>query len=246
MKKLKYVLIALLVSSLPGKSLLADTGDIINIKFGGSPVYRNGAAINDIGGQTWNSFSATDQDEWAELVYSNNGETTASIMYNMTGTKGLDTTGTAFLDGNIDKPLMRGYVSTDASNTGIINLQGLAAGSYDLYMYSQIDKNLTSNLSFSANGVAGSLTNNGSLTSISALTQNQNWLVRQVTVGNNGLLNIDLSTNSQINGLQLLQTSDDVNIVPEPTTILLLGTGGMILFSLRKKRTASESEFSIV
>lgn len=233
MKKIRYILTAMLAMALPGKALLADTGDIINIKFGGSPAYSNGAAINDVSGQYWNSFASTDQEDWAELAYSNNSVTTASIQYNMTGTKGLDASGTAFPNGNIDKALVRGFVSTDNINKGVIRIQGLETATYDLYVYSQIDKNLTSNLNFTANGVTGALTNNGGLTE---LLQGQNWLRTSVVVNSSGLLTIALDVNSQINGMQIVQTSSEVSVVPEPGAIALLGAGCLFILRSRKMR----------
>jgi hypothetical protein len=232
MKKLIFLLSALLVMCFTGIQGYAAPGDLINIKLGGSPSYDNGAAINDLGNQYWNSFAATDQATWAPLFKSNLTLSGASIEYNMTGTKGLDATGTAFPDGGIDTPLMRGYVSTDNFNTGTLDIQGLTAGTYTVYVYSQIDKNQTSSLNMTANGVNFTLTNNGSLTS---LTQNQNWVSKNVVVASNGLLNVSFATNNQINGMQILEA------VPEPGSIVLLGMGGIFVLGLKKLRSKEES-----
>lgn len=239
MKKIRYILTAMLAMALPGKAVLADTGDIINIKFGGSPFYSNGAAINDVTGQYWNSFASTDQDDWAELSYSTGNVTTASIQYDMTGTKGLDASGTAFPNGNIDKALVRGFVSTDNINKGVIRIQGLETATYDLYVYSQIDKNLTSHLNFTANGVTGALTNNGGLTE---LIQGHNWLKSSVAVNSSGLLTIALDVNSQINGVQIVQTSSEISVVPEPGAIALLGTGCLFILRSRKMKDGYSNE----
>ena len=234
MKKLIFLLSALLVMCFTSGTGYADPGDIINIKFGGSPAYNNGAAINDASGQYWNSFAATDQEEAADLYYSDFTDSEATIVYNMTGTKGLDPTGTAFPNGNIDKPLMRGFISTDAYNTGTLTISGLSAGTYTVYVYSQVDKNLTSTLDMTANGTNFDLTNNGSLT---ALTLNQNWTSHDVIVGSDGLLNVSFGTNNQINGLQL------VEVVPEPGSLALIGVGS--LFALGFKRLKSKEESAV-
>ena len=234
MKKLIFLLSALLVMCFTSGTGYADPGDIINIKFGGSPAYNNGAAINDVTGQTWNSFASTDieQIDAETLMYSNGVNSGATIYYNMTGTKGLDSTGTAFT--SIDKPFMRGFISTDAYNTGTLTISGLSAGTYTVYVYSQVDKNLTSTLDMTANGTNFDLTNNGSLT---ALTLNQNWTSHDVIVGSDGLLNVSFGTNNQINGLQL------VEVVPEPGSLALIGVGS--LFALGFKRLKSKEESAV-
>jgi hypothetical protein len=218
MKKFMSIVTAFLLMFMTGRTLQAELGDVINIQLGASPFYNNGAAINDVSPQYWNAFAGTDQASWAPLLTSDYTLSTASIMYNMTGSTGLDATGTAFPDGNIDKPLMRGFVSTDAVNTGVINIKGLATGNYFLYAYSQVDKDLTSHLNFIANGVSGSLSNNGTLTQ---LVKNQNWMVTSVSVASDGLLNISINSDNQINGLQIAS-------VPEPDSIVLLGVGGVL------------------
>lgn len=232
MKKLIFLLSALLVMCFTSMQGYADPGDIINIKLGASPSYDNGAAINDASGQYWNSFASTDQEASASLRYSDISASGASITYNMTGTKGLDATGTMFPDGGIDTPLMRGFVSTDNTNTGTLTISGLSAGTYKVYVYSQIDKNLTSNLDMKANGVDFTLTNPGNLT---ALTSGENWISHDVIVSSDGLLNVTFGTNNQINGMQVIEA------VPEPGSIVLLGIGGALLFGFRKLNSKEES-----
>ena len=234
MKKLIFLLSALLVMCFTSGTGYADPGDIINIKFGGSPSYDNGAAVNDASGQYWNSFGATDQATPAVLLYSDYGVTSAKITYNMTGTTGLDETGTAFIDGGTDTPLMRGFVSTDNINTGTLTISGLSAGTYTIYAYSQIDKNLTSSLDMKANGVDFTLTNNGNPT---VLTSGVNWTSHDVLVGSDGLLNVSFGTNDQINGLQLVEA------VPEPGSLALIGVGS--LFALGFKRLKSKEESAV-
>lgn len=226
---MKKIILGLLTTALLGFNSVAygEVGDLINIKLGGSPSYDNGAAINNVSGQYWNSYASTDQASWATLLYSDYGVSGASIQYNMTGTTGLDETGTAFPDGGIDTPLMRGFVSTDAYNTGTLTIQGLSAGEYEVYVYSQIDKDLTSKLNMDANGVSYSLTNNGSLTE---LTKGQNWVSHTVVVGDNGLLNMSFAKDSQINGIQ-------IEAVPEPGTIVLLGVGSAFLLGFRRRKS---------
>ncbi|NTW53730.1 MAG: PEP-CTERM sorting domain-containing protein [Chlorobaculum sp.] len=232
MKKLIFLLSALLVMCFTGIQGYAAPGDLINIQLGASPFYDNGAAINDLGNQYWNYFAATDQATWAGLRYSTALSSGASLEYNMTGTTGLDDTGTAFPDGGIDTPLMRGYVSTDNFNTGTLDIKGLTAGTYTVYVYSQIDKDQTSSLNMTANGVNFTLTNNGSLTELS---QNKNWTAHDVVVGAGGTINMSFGTGNQINGIQLLQA------VPEPGSLALIGVGSILALGIKRLKSKEES-----
>jgi hypothetical protein len=234
MKNLIFLLSALLVMCFTSRQGFAAPGDIINIQLGGSPYYDNGAAINNDSDQYWNHFSSTDQDTWATLLYSTGALSSASIEYNMTGTTGLDATGTSFPDGGIDTTLMRGFVSTDAYNTGTLSVQGLSAGTYTLYVYSQIDQDLTSSLDMTANGVDFTLSNNGSPT---ALTKGVNWISHNVEVGDDGLLNVSFAADNQINGLQ-------IQAVPEPGSVVLLGIGGAFVLGLKRLRSKEDSSAS--
>jgi hypothetical protein len=233
MKKIISLLIALILLCSNSGNLYAGIGDVINIQLGGSPPYDNGAAMNDNANQYWNAYSATDITSWATLRYSTGLVSTASLEYNMTGTKGLDASGTAFLPAGIDTPLMRGFVSTDAYNTGTLNIQGLAAGTYKVYLYSQADKNVASTLNVSVNGVGYSLATDGTLSTLTSGTGG-NWAMQEVVVTSNGQLNMTFAANSTINGIQIAS-------VPEPGSVILLGAGGIFALGLKRVRSKEEA-----
>lgn len=165
---------------------------------------------------------------FAVLKYSDESVSSAELKYSISTIAG----GSTSIAG-IDTDLFSGYLATDGESTSIFTFQNLEAGTYDLYVYSQKDINTSGGLQFTANGVSGSLTNNGTLTS---LVEGANYLKTSVVVSDAGTLAISIAKNSQINGIQLLQTST----APEPASMVLLGIGG-VLAAARFRRKNSEA-----
>lgn len=225
MKKILYILAGLFVIQFAGNPLYAAVGDLINIQLGNGRTYTNGAAINDVSGQYWNKFTYTEDDN-ADLFYSNNTLSTAKLTYAVDASVNLNISNIVM--NSTDRNLFSGYLIIDQNSSEFI-LQGLDAGTYDLYVYSQVASNNSSSLQFTANGVSGSLTNNGTLTS---LVEGANYLKTSVVVSDAGTLAISIAGNSQINGIQLLQTST----APEPASMVLLGVGGVLAAAAKLRR----------
>lgn len=224
MKKILYILAGLLVIQFAGSPLYAAVGDLINIQLGSGYTYTNGAAIND-DVQYWNKFTSPEGDN-ADLFYSNNTLSTAKLTYAVD--ESVSIRGSNIVMNSTDRNLFSGYLIIDQNSSEFI-LQGLDAGTYDLYVYSQVASNNSSSLQFTANGVSGSLTNNGTLTS---LVEGANYLKTSVVVSDAGTLAISIAGNSQINGIQLLQTST----APEPASMVLLGVGGVLAAAAKLRR----------
>ena len=231
---MKKIILSIFATVLLGMNSVAygAVGDIINIQLGsGAPLYDNGAAINDDSGQTWNRIILEDEQTIANLQYSDGSFSGVSVNDYMSGTAGLSKTATAFPEGTTDQPLMRGYLFTDEDETGYINLTGLDAGTYKVYVYSQVGTDLPGNLDMTANGASYSLSNNGDSTS---LIEGTNWMVKTVTVAADGKLSMSFAENSQINGLQ-------IEAVPEPGSVVLLGIGGAFVLGLKRLKSKEES-----
>ena len=231
MKKIIYWLFV--ISAVLGSSstTYAAVGDLINIQFGTGLENTYGAVANSSHPQYWNNFYRNNSG--GSLYYSTgiSYSSGASISYSVTENHGINASATSFT-GN-DQGLFTGWLSTDVSNTGIFNFTGLSQGTYSLYVYSQVDKTITSRLSLSGNA-SGSITNTGDLTGLTNSGDNKNYMVQTVSVGSNGLLDIGIGNNNQINGFQLKQLTSGAP-VPEPASILLISLGGFfIAFRLRK------------
>ena len=235
-KRLFFLLTAFCLMSFTSAGAYAGVGDVINLQLGTSGYdYTGSAAINN-GDQTWNLIEFSD-DTLVNMKDSNGQNSDISVTTSMDEDAGLAWNDSAFAgpsdyDSSADRTLMLGYLST-VSNTGSINFSGLEAGTYKVYVYSQVGTGVNSNLDLTANDVGFNLSNNGDLTT---LTEGKNWVSHTVQVGSDGTLNMTIGTYSQINGIQIEAVSD-IQAVPEPRSIGLFGVGSIFILAIMRLRS---------
>lgn len=240
MKKIIYALIVFTMVALCGPMEARAVAQLIDIQFLGVNGTQSGAAVIGAAGDTWNRYNGVAQ-QHLSLVNSANAATGVLLSYGAPNGWGSSKNAVTNTDNSFFstdyRNLFSGYNGSQVGGVGtttILTFSGLTAGDYDLIIYSQTGKNTTSTLNFTANGVTGSATTNGTL---STLTKGANYQDVIVHVTNSGILAISFNGTSEVNGIQLRGPG----AVPEPATVVLLGFGGMLVaFRLRKSNAISE------
>jgi hypothetical protein len=151
-------------------------------------------------------------------------------------------------NGYADSPaLLHDYASSSKTfvDSSKITFTGLAKNTtYTIYIYSQGFNDATHNFITNVDvNATGSFTRLGTLTTtdLNSYVINQNYLVDTVNTGADGKLVVSFYTNTAsnsynrgaINAVQLVYGG--LSVVPEPTSVALLGIGGA-LFALRSKK----------
>lgn len=239
MKKLTVLLTALCLMGLTSQGLCAT--DLINIQFNnGTPIYNNGAAVNDET-QVWNQIT-TAAGEYDNLKYSDN---TSSAVYILMDANDLFSTLSSVHD--IDGNLMNSYCAFGAPGYGYgdkITIAGLSAGQYKVYVYSQgVDD--TTELNMSATGNDGLTSQDYLLSPLgdeTSLIQGKNWQVRTIDVDGNGTITMSFKSDAElltsvVNGIQ-------IQAVPEPGSMVLLGVGGVL--ALSRVRRKAENDLAVI
>ncbi|NTW53937.1 MAG: PEP-CTERM sorting domain-containing protein [Chlorobaculum sp.] len=240
MKKFIFLLTALSVTCFTNSQGYAAAGDIINIQCGYSAmnpdlIYHGGGVFSGTS-QFWNQVNESDYNTLDNLKLSDGlTDSGVSLLEYMPGTAEIDgATGSAFLPGSSDQYLMLGYLHTEGQgmDPGYFKFSGLSAGSYNVYIFSQTELGNVGDLNLTISTSVGSpvdvlLHNAGG---IGYLQVNENWIKKTVIVGSDGRLTVDVGLDNEINGIQ-------IEAVPEPNSVILLGVGGIIVFCYRNART---------
>jgi hypothetical protein len=227
MKKLTVLLTALFFVGGANQGLCAS--GLINLNFDlGEYPYKYGAAING-DEQTWNPIDDPGM-VFNHLKYSDGVTSNVSVSMNLIG----EEQGLSSITGD-NQDFMNSYFITSL-DANTIDISGLSAGVYNVYVYSQRTMSLASELQMTASTDGGhlysfSLSNDGSPTS---LMPDVNWQVQSVLVGSSGTINMLLSDTSAINGIQ-------IQAVPEPGSVVLLGIGGVVALSQIRRKTENDS-----
>lgn len=222
---------------------------LINFTFGKK--YEGAALADPTGAQFWNSLYSSKSkpaDRLAAIFDSANALISgASIRWS---NDGYTINGNASSFNSKEYQELMSYYDV-TSSTGVITIEGLEAGMYDLYVYTQVDKKSTwQNLSITINDQT--LNTATPLTVPREFVEGVNYLVAEVATDEDGTLVINYAPgeNSRygvLNALQLRRTGDleltiegdDVGAVPEPTSMILLTTGLLAASFRQKKRVTS-------
>jgi hypothetical protein len=229
-------------------SAASASASLINVDFSGS---YTGQAATGASGDIWNTVSGGSSASNLSLKNSAGNATSVTMSYSAVGMYSSSSdTSMSFHGGTLDG-LMSSYLYTNSSSTPIkVTLSGLAAGTYDLYLYSASNvktrvTTFTGSTSVDTTGVSVVLGPNSASTLIqstatvydSTNTASTNYGVLELTVGTDGILTITSTMNSgesDLCGFQLVS-------VPEPKSVAML-LGGVLclsIFTWRKRKMAS-------
>lgn len=144
--------------------------------------------------------------------------------------------------------LMQACLGVERTNTATVTLQGLQAGTYDLYLYSSAGNALQTEVSrFSANDAVNYVA--GPNASVNVLTLGTNYVHLTPTVNTNGVLNLgfvgDVGGLASLNGLQL----SGPGAIPLPVTAAFTGTptnpvvGSSVVFANTSNGSITNSQW---
>ncbi|WP_167599354.1 PEP-CTERM sorting domain-containing protein [Chlorobaculum sp. 24CR] len=229
MKRLTALLMVLIVMCFASDQADAETS-LINIQFGrGLPenIYYGGGVVNTDPtlNLTWNQVNDTYYDPF-QLLYSDGDESNAYLSVDVSGeVKQVSSSSSAIVDTDPTKKLMLGHLSSDADYYASMTITGLKPGLYNIYIYSQGVLNVPSELSATATVTGGSynihLESDGLTPS---LLEGTNWLMLPVVISDgNFSMSVNDLTIGTLNGVQ-------IEAVPEPGSVILVGIGGIIVF----------------
>lgn len=212
---------------------------VVNIQFGmgDDPYDGGGIAYHATTSQTWNLVDYMDGTD-VPLQYADGSDGPVKFSIYMNGevvSLGKNTGGSAFTPDNPDQNLMLGYLRSDDTYTADMSITGLPPGTYNIYIYSQcaagVPGALMATASTSGNTYHISIANAGE---DSSFIEGVNWLKTTLVISDGTLsMSVDKDTVGTINGMQ-------IEAVPEPGNIILLGVGGIFtagLLSVRARKT---------
>lgn len=240
MKKRTVLLMALASMCFTSKQVLADS--LINIQFGyGDFLYKGGGAANNDTGRWWNLIDEYDY-TGVTLQYSDGNDSPVTFDFHLNGEQvGISRSYSAFEPDDPDQQsLMLGYATNAPSDpsepsNATMTLYGLSPGFYEIYIYSQAEINTDSELYATA-------TTSGQVYSIEMGTDgtaeqlevNNNWMKATVAITDGTL------TMSVVPGTVGIWNGFQIQPVPEPNSVILLGIGGLVLFGRLKQKTKGD------
>jgi hypothetical protein len=233
--------IAVLAFALCGFGTEAEAaGTLININVGLSATTGvNYAVDGGTSSGTWNAASNIKNGK-SNLVTSTGAVTTAAISFaSATTNAGSISTGQDSFSGLPGDAMMKNYMYSPLGVSSTMTLTGLTNGTYDIYIYTHgnntITNTLTVNYASGAYTTSASTTGNGNLLTNYVLGKDY-LLLRNVTVtGGTFVLTYSGSATvaGTINGLQ-------IQAVPEPSVVMMLGIGGILFVGYSRMRSSIE------
>ena len=225
-----------LLGALLAVTSLGAKADLINLNF--APGSTDVAGVYGSDGQTWNGFNSNYQEGYtyqypatALLDYQGNG---SGVDVTFSGTGGGNTPNYNYA--GFDPRLFGHYLYVNVGESQSIDFSGLAAGNYDLVLYS--NNNNGGTLTFDVNGTPESF----SPTSESGFSINNNYVSIDATVGSNTDLNITaINTDGGGFGFSGLQIEALPASVPEPSILGMFAGGGLLLVFFLRRKAATNS-----
>ena len=235
MKKIIYGIMAFAVVFL-GKAVSAHAaeGDLYSVDVNGAN-YSGAGYLTNGAGNWWTTISGAQVggipiSQGILGKTSSDGFTAISLSYTADASTAINPASTSF-GATTSQALFDGYMTT--TGTGSIDFTGLAANkSFQFVVYSQAETLTPTALTINGTPVITNATSTAN-----TLSPGVNYyVVDGLSSNGSGALNFTYS--GQISGFQLKEVSSPV---PEPSTIILMGIGGLLFvaFSLRKSQAAS-------
>ena len=224
---------SLLCAALLAVASAAQAAPLIDVQFSnGASHAQTGAAVVGTGGDTWNNF-VTGQAGGGSLVDTTNTASGVSLSFAASNFWESDPSYFRFA-GQPDANLMQGYLVGYAGQPDIaLSFSGLTAGQeYGFWIYTQGDDNSRGrSISLSANGGAAAI---ATQTNTGSFMPGDNVVYLTAVADRSGdvdILGHDLVGEANINGVQLTAIA-----VPEPSGIVLLMAGGLLLAGVAVRR----------
>lgn len=250
---MKKILLGILATTLLSVNPIAyGANELININFG---VNYTGVAATGQAGDQWNNLPAGSLDDYHDGY---GGTGSIALKNSLGGASGATLTTWQF-DGftsityntenafynHVGSGLMKGYDYVNvAADPGLLTVSGLAPGAYNIYVYSQSEKDTTTPpMAITINGTIYTKPLSG-MNTHSTFINGTNYYVYPVTISsgqNLSMIFVNSSTENAkaaINGLQIAA-------VPEPSSVALLGVGGIFILGLFKMRAKGLSDASV-
>lgn len=238
---MKVIKKALMAVAIIGLSSTTARADWYNVQFSYSPqdnpaVQYSGAGVDPASGNWWNLVTSTNST--TSLYNSLDAAPLVPVSIALASNVRVSSANNGFT-GQTQAPLFGGYAYTLGSSN--FSFQGLNdKTAYTLYVYTQSEQS-GETLALTPITGSGTISNGGvslqSDATKSAFSTNQNYLTITNAHSSGGVLSFNFSpgvigsdNQGNINGIQLYSAP-----APEPSTIALMGMGGLLFVAFRLK-----------